>query len=76
MNTTLDNDQKVFQLVGDMGKQVFCNLSDIPKCVKSFDDQDAITFHYFWNNRPKKISRKKLNEWFKANGVNAKFNNV
>jgi hypothetical protein len=74
MKTQIDNGQKVFQLVGDMGRQVFCNLSDIPKALKSFDDKDAVEFFYFWNNRPKKISRRKLNDWFKTNGVNAKFN--
>lgn len=73
MQTIIDNSQKVFLLTGDMGKTVFCNLSDIPTAYNSFDDKDEVKFYYFWNATRTHISRKKLNEWLKNNQINFKF---
>lgn len=72
MITTIDNTQRVFLLTGDMGLNVFCNLKDIPKAVKSFDDPDSINFFHFWNNRQTKASKKMLNEMFAGNRMNFK----
>jgi len=73
MTTTIDNNQKVFLLTGDMGKTVFCNMHDIPAAFNSFEDKDAVKIYYFWNATRTHIGRKKLNEWFKANQINYKF---
>lgn len=74
MTTTIDNNQKVFLLTGDMGKTVFCNMHDIPAAFNSFDDKDAVKLYYFWNATRTHISRRKLSEWFKANQITYKFN--
>ena len=47
MQTTIDNNQKVFLLTGDMGKTVFCNMADIPAAFNTFEDKDAVKFYYF-----------------------------
>ena len=73
MTTTIDNNQKVFLLTGDMGKTVFCNMHDIPAAFNSFEDKDEVTIYYFWNATRTHISRRKLNDWFKANQINFKF---
>lgn len=74
MLTIIDNNQKVFLLTGDMGRTIFCNIDDIPAAFNSFEDKDAVKFYYFWNATKTHISRKKLNEWFKANQITYKFN--
>jgi hypothetical protein len=68
MITTVDNSQKVFMLCGDMNRSVFCNLHDIPTAARTFDELSGI--YYFWNNKPKRIGKRQLNEWFAANQIN------
>lgn len=72
MTTTIDNNQKIFMLQGDMGRTVFCNLADVPAAFNSFDDRDAVEIYYFWNYAKKRIRKTQLNTWFKANQINAK----
>ena len=72
MKTQIDNNQKVFMLTGDMNSKVFCNIKDIPKAFNSFDDKDSVKIYFFWNNRPKRIFKTKLNEWFNAHRINYK----
>lgn len=74
MQTSIDNNQKVFLLMGDMWETVFCNMSDIPAAFNSFEDKDAVKFYYFWNATRTHISRRKLTDWFKANQITFKFN--
>jgi hypothetical protein len=66
MTTTINNDERVFLLTGDMGKKIFCNLSDIPKAVREFDDPSEIEIFHFWNLDKKRASKKLLNDMFKA----------
>lgn len=68
MKTSIDNNQKVFMLTGDMNRSIFCNLRDVPSAFKEFDG-DEIKIYYFWNNKPKRIYKKKLNEWFEGNQI-------
>ncbi len=73
MNTTIDNNQRVFHLVGDMGKNVFCNMADVESCIKSFDDPDSVDVYHCWNNRFIKMGRKVLKSQLKANNLNYSF---
>ena len=66
METTINNNERVFMLTGDMGKKVFCNLADIPKAVKTFDDPSEITIYHFWNLAQRMASKKMLNGMFEA----------
>jgi len=62
----IDNSQRVFLLTGDMNTKVFCNLKDIPKAIKMFDDKDSIGIRHFWNDAFKHASKKLLNSMFQA----------
>jgi len=75
MTTTLNNNERVFLLTGDMGKKVFCNLADIPKALKSFEDKSEVEIYHFWN-APKiyKASKRLLNDMFKASGMKFRVN--
>lgn len=72
MKFLVDSTKRVFLLTGDMGKNVFCNLEDIPKAIKCFDDPDEIKIFHFWNSRPRIASKKMLNEMFKYAGMKFK----
>jgi len=59
MTTTIDNSQRVFQLVHPETKaQVFCNLKDITKVAATFSQTPKI--NYFWNNRLRQCSKNEL----------------
>lgn len=65
MKTTINNNQRVFQVTGEDCRQVFCNLNDVKQAVKSFATN--IKVYEFWKCKPKFISINKLNEMLEAN---------
>lgn len=69
MKTTIDNNQRVFLITGDMGQKVFCNLKDIPKALKTFQDKDGVNIQHLWNYSLKRASKKMLNNMFKGAGM-------
>ena len=72
MKTTINNDERVFLLTGDMGRKVFCNLKDLPKAFKSFEDRDAVEINHFWNYKFTRASKKMINAMFKGAGMKFK----
>lgn len=73
MTTTIDNNQKVFMLYGDMNTKLFCNLKDLPECFNYFDDRDEVKIYTFWNFEKKRVSKKQVGEWLAANQIEATF---
>lgn len=76
MKTTINNNQKIFMLTGDMNKSIFCNLKDVPSSFNSFDNKDDVKIFFFWNNKMKRVYKTKLNTWFKSNQIKALFLSV
>ena len=75
MHTTIDNNSRVFQIITSLGHQYFCNLHDIGRIVKEMELREGYyTVLHFWNNKPKKVSRKYLKEMLQANGLTFDFN--
>lgn len=74
MNTTIDNNQRKF-LVQSQGfgsqKDIFCNLANIPFIIAEYfeKNEDYKVFEY-WNRKLKQVSKKHLNELYKANQIN------
>lgn len=71
----LNTDERVFQLVrqGFGSKQVFCNLKQIPTVLKEvFEVNDEVKVYHFWDTVRKPVSKKFLNEMFKANQIDFK----
>lgn len=70
MQTTIDNNQRVFQIITSTGKQVFCNLADIKKVLHNIGAVEGYyTIKHIWNNKALKCSKKLLNDMFKAANI-------
>ena len=74
MFTTIDNNIRVFQVVTSTGKQAFCNLEGLNDAVLNLGTHEGyFTIYHFWNNKPKKVSKKLLKAMFDANNLELKF---
>lgn len=74
MNTTIDNNQRVFQIVTSTGKQVFCNLNQLNQVCKGLDvHQGYFKLNHFWNNKAERVTKKLLSDMFKAHGIKQEF---
>lgn len=71
MQTTIDNTQRVFIVKRDTisTKHFFCNLKDIPKCIKELENGDPFEILHIWNYKVKKCSKKYINEMLKADNI-------
>lgn len=70
MQTTIDNNQRVFQIITSTDKQVFCNLADIKKVLHNIGAIEGYyTIKHIWNNKALKCSKKLLNDMFKAANI-------
>jgi hypothetical protein len=74
MITTIDNNQRVFQVVDSYGRNYFCNLKQLNEVIKENNLVEGYyTINHFWNNKPKKASKKLLKEMFEAQGIEKQF---
>ena len=74
MVTTIDNNQRVFQVVDSYGRNYFCNLKQLNEVIKENNLVEGYyTINHFWNNKPKKVSKKLLKEMFEAQGIEKQF---
>lgn len=74
MVTTIDNNQRVFQVVDSYGRNYFCNLKQLNEVIKENNLVEGYyTINHFWNNKPKKASKKLLKEMFEAQGIEKQF---
>lgn len=74
MFTTIDNNIRVFQVVTSTGKQVFCNLDQLNSVVEMLGTNEGyFTIYHFWNNKPKKVSKKYLRELSESNSIEFTF---
>lgn len=75
MITTINNDLRVFQIVTSTGKQAFCNLDELNKVMDDLGTHAGyFKIWHFWNNKPERVSKKYLDEMYKANGLKREFN--
>ena len=74
MITTIDNNQRVFQVVDSYGRNYFCNLKQLNGVIRENNLLEGYyTINHFWNNKPKKASKKLLKEMFEAQGIEKQF---
>ena len=74
METTIDNNQRVFQVVDSYGRNYFCNLKQLNEVIRENNLVEGYyTINHFWNNKPKKASKKLLKEMFEAQGIEKQF---
>ena len=74
MKTEIDNNQRVFQVIDSYGRNYFCNLNQLNQVIKENDLREGYykVFH-FWNNKPKRATKKLLTEMFEASGIVKEF---
>ena len=74
MVTTINNNQRVFQVVDSYGRNYFCNLKQLNEVIRENNLVEGYyTINHFWNNKPKKVSKKLLKEMFEAQGIEKLF---
>lgn len=74
MKTNIDNNVRVFQVVTSTGKQAFCNLEQLNTVVSMLGTNEGyFTIYHFWNNKPKKVSKKYLRELSESNNIEFTF---
>ena len=74
MVTTIDNNQRVFQVVDSYGRNYFCNLKQLNEVIKENNLVEGYyTINHFWNKKKKKASKKLLKEMFEAQGIEKQF---
>ena len=74
MQTTIDNNLRVFQVLTSNGAQVFCNLNQLNEVVKELGCREGyFKINHFWNNKAQKVTKKHLNELFEANQLVKEF---
>lgn len=73
MKTTINNDLRVYQVITSAGKQFFCNIEQLNYVVNSECKQDNFKIYEFWNNKPKKVSRKNLILFFEGAELKQEF---
>lgn len=70
---TLNNNERIFLMLGDMGKALICNIKDFERCYLSFSDRDALKIQHKWNGRFVRCSKKSIKDMLKAMQLNYKF---
>lgn len=74
MITTIDNSERVFQIVNENDfTQIFCNLTDLNRAVINNMLEGYFSIYTFWNNKPRRVSKRTLKEMFEANGIEQQF---
>jgi hypothetical protein len=75
MNTTINNNLRVFQVVTSVGKQAFCNLDELNNVMANLCTHAGyFKIYHFWNNKPKRASKKLIDEMFAAMEQKREFN--
>ena len=75
MKTTIDNNLRVFQIVTSTGKQVFCILDELNNVMSNLGTHAGyFRIWHFWDNKPKRVSRKYIDEMYTANNDKRTFN--
>lgn len=70
MKTQINNDLRVYQVVTSTGKQVFCNIEQLNDAVEYLNTHAGyFKIFHFWNNKPKRLSKKDLKLMFDGAGL-------
>jgi hypothetical protein len=73
MVTTINNNERVFLLLGDMCKTFICNIEDFKTCWDQFDDKDSIQISDKFNGRFQKCSKSSVVRMMKAFNIDYSF---
>ena len=75
MQTTINNNLRVYQVITSVGHQVFCNIDELNNvCANLGTHAGYFKIYHFWNNKPQKLSRKALDQMFEGSQLKRDFN--
>jgi hypothetical protein len=74
METTINNNLRVYQVITTAGKQFFCNIEQLNYVVNSECKEGQFKIYHFWNNKPQKLSKKDLKAMFEGSQLTQEFN--
>jgi len=74
MILVINNDLRVFQVLTNTGKQVFCNITELNEVVSFLNCREGyFKIFHFWNNKAKKVSKKDLLTFFEGSQLKQEF---
>ena len=74
MQTTINNNLRVYQVVTSTGKQIFCNIEQLNECIEYLECREGyFKINHFWNNKAKKLSKKDLKAMFEHSQLTQNF---
>lgn len=74
MQTVINNNCRVYQVITSTGKQFFCNIEDLNKIVNDNDmNQGYFKIYHFWNNKAQKVTKKDLKSFFEGARLKQEF---
>lgn len=74
MNTVINNDLRVYQVLTSTGKQIFCNITQLNEAVKELQCIPGyFKIYHFWENKPQKLSKKDLKAMFEGSQLKQEF---
>jgi hypothetical protein len=75
MTTTINNKLRVYQVITSTGSQVFCNIDELNNvCANLGTHAGYFKIYHFWDNKPKLLSRKKIDLMFEGSQLKREFN--
>jgi len=75
MTTTINNNLRIYQVITSTGKQAFCNIDELNNvCANLCTHVGYFKINHFYNNKPKKLSRKELDLMFEGSQLKRDFN--
>ena len=73
MQTTINNNQRIFLVTGDYNQSFICNIQDLEKCCNEIQDKNSIKIKHKWNNRFVRCSKKSIVNMLKSLNLNTSF---
>jgi hypothetical protein len=74
MKTTINNNQRVYQVVTSTSKQAFCNIEQLNEVISLLDTNEGyFKIYHFWNGKAEKVSKKYLKELFDSANLKQEF---
>lgn len=74
METVINNNCRVYQVITSNGKQFFCNIEDLNKIVNDNKmNQGYFKIYHFWNNKAQKVTKKDLKAFFEGAQLKQEF---
>ena len=74
MKTSINNNLRVYQVVTNAGKQVFCNIDELNNVTANLKtNKGFFKIYHFWNNKAKYLTCKNLDLMFEGSQLNREF---